>query len=188
MIFGDRKLTALPRKEKREQQQEAHMTVIAKPIADQDPRDIASSSIEDAAHFLVHSIPGGAQAVAGILGKSRNTLSNEVNPYMPRHKFGLLDAVRTMKAFNQFSLLKTIAQDCGFAVIPVGRFEGVADTELLDLYANWHAEIGDTAIALRAALDDGRITEEEYRKIEKETIEANQASFEFLARLKSLVE
>jgi len=160
------------------------MTVFVKPIAEYSE----ISPIEDAAHHLVHSVSGGAQAVAEILGKSRNTLSNEVNPYMPRHKFGLLDAVRTMKAFNNFSLLQTIAQHCGFAVIPVGCFEGVADTELLDLYANWHAEIGDTAIALKETLADGVISEDEYRRIEKETIEANQASFEFLARLKSLIQ
>lgn len=157
------------------------------PIPKAETRYLELGAVEDAAYQMVHQVPGGAKTVALLLGKSQNTVSNEVNKLMPRHKFGLLDAIVIMREYEDYQLLKTINQLCGFALLPLGRFQGIADMELLDLYSNWHAEIGDAAIAVREALSDGEISRAEFERIQKETIEANQASFEFLARLESLV-
>ncbi|MGI9278218.1 MAG: phage regulatory CII family protein [Endozoicomonas sp.] len=144
--------------------------------------------VEQAMKATVRSYKGGAHALGIHLNKSPGVLSNEINPSQPHHKLGLLDAVAIMHLSQDFQILKAIAACVNHSIVHLGDFAATCDTELLDIYAQWHAEIGDVSREVSAALADGRITRDEFHRIRKEGMEQIHFFFEFLARVEALID
>lgn len=131
---------------------------------------------------------GGARAMGKLLNKAPNVLSNEINPSQPNHKLGLLDAIYIIHISGDFQLLEAIAACLNHSIVSLGDFSATSDTELLDLYARWHGEIGDVAREVSMALEDGRISRDEFERIRQEGIEQIHWFFEFQARLEALID
>jgi hypothetical protein len=128
----------------------------------------------------------GAQALAPMLGKAPGTLSNEVNPDVTTHKLGVEDAVAVMLAAGDFQLADAIEAELGRVATPMPDFADVSDMELLDAWADWHRDTGETAGAIKAALADGRIDRQELDAIKKEVFEDFQRELALLQRLEAL--
>jgi regulatory protein CII len=144
--------------------------------------------LNKAMHELVHKYPQGAANLAPKINKSATSLCHEVNPNSETHKLGLLDAVRLLKLTDTSMLLQNICQVLGYTLVPVRKFEGCSDIEVLTMYAQWHKELGDVSQEVSAAFADGKLTAKEYSKILKEGLEAGAAFHSFLSRLEAIMD
>lgn len=136
-------------------------------------------NVRDAAYHLVHDYPGGAEALAPRLGKRANSLSAEVapNPVLGSHgrpaaKLGLLEALTIMQMSSDHRVLHAMAAELGYLNIPLPRLvdeddDSDATTAALRLgeLAREFAEVMGAAVA---ALADGRLTDNELRRVETE--------------------
>lgn len=132
--------------------------------------------------------PGGINGLSLALGKGPHTLANELNPGMTSHKLGFFDALTILAQVKDPVPLRAIAAALNHTVIPLGDFSETSDIELMNAYANWHAEIGDVSREVSRALEDGQVEREEYHRIRHEGMEQIQKFFEFLARLEALID
>jgi len=149
--------------------------------------------IQEAAYLTVHEFrtgqsTSGATALAPLVGKTPRTLDNEVNPDASNAKLSIEDAVTLMHATQDFRLLQSMGATLGFAMVEVADFTGMHDAALLDAYADWNAEIGETHSAIRDSLIDGKVTRIELENIRREMFEDFSKSLGLLARLEALVD
>jgi hypothetical protein len=133
--------------------------------------------------------PRGAVGLAPLVGMRPGTLSNKADPAHDS-ELTLREAIPVMRTAGDFQILAALAADVGHGIIPLGEFSKTHDLELLDLYAKHHAEIGETAAAIREALaaPNGRISRKAVRQVRRELIEDAQTGLEFLSRLEALAE
>lgn len=122
------------------------------------------NAVLHSAHLLLKSHPQAAELFAYTLGKTANTVRNELNPNLPNHKLGLIDAIEMMATTNCFSLLYQINALLGFVAVPV---EASAKTEgkLLDQFCEWQASVGQTCQSIYDAIEDDVITPLELNSI-----------------------
>jgi len=146
------------------------------------------SPLEEAQYRVVHEFPGGAVKLAPLCGMRPGTLSNKVNPEYDGTALFVSEAVAIQHTAQRFDILYAEANLLNHTCIPLGDFSRVSDVELLTAYARYHAEVGQTAVAIGESLEDGRITRTEFERIRAEGFEDIQRFFEFLARLESLID
>ena len=115
------------------------------------------------------------------------TLQNKADPRMD-HQLTVREAVAIQTVAKDVRILRAEAQVLGHVCIELGEFNGVSDIELLNAYAAWHSEIGNTSRAIALALDDRWVTRAEYEAVKKEMFADAQRAFEFLSRLEGLID
>lgn len=147
--------------------------------------------IQEAAYRMVHEFRegkpnSGASALAPLVGKTPRSLDNEVNPDATGAKLGIEDAITLMHASQDFRLLEAMAAALGFAVVKIGDFSGLSDVQLLDAYAQWNTEVGQTHDTIRRALESGDVDDAELAEVRREMFEDFQAELGVLARLEAL--
>lgn len=146
--------------------------------------------IDDAIYQTVHEFRDGdrtgAVALAPKVNMNAGTLSNKVNAFCDTHHLSLKESVPIQLATGRFDILRAYAQSLGFAVVRVTDLSHWSDIELLDSYAAWNAEIGETHGAIRRALEDGNITRTEINEIESEMYQDFERALGVLQRLRSL--
>ncbi len=145
-------------------------------------------ALGEAQYRVVHEFPGGARALAPLVGMNVGTLLNKVNPSMGSHHLSLREAVAISHTTGDYRILHACAQPLHHVCIPLVEFEGMSDAALLDAYARYHADLGETAQAIRDALADGRVTRRELDRVKREFHEDVQAGLEFLDRLEALAD
>lgn len=129
----------------------------------------------------------GAAALAPRVGMKAGTLRNKV--YIDHDsQLTLRESIPIQRTTGNFAILSTYAACLDHAVIPVGDFSGTSDVELLELYCNYHTELGQTAAALCDAVKSGRISTDQFVTLQREMLEDIQAGMALLARVKSLTE
>lgn len=147
------------------------------------------SDLDEAKHHLVHEHPGGAKALGPLVGINPGTLSNKVNPSMEHHHLTVDEAVRIQAVRRRYDVLHAEARALGHVCVQINDYSGISDEALLDAYAAYHADVGQTAQAVREALASGEgITQAAVEKIRRELYEDAAAGFEFLARLEALIQ
>ncbi|MBU2979038.1 phage regulatory CII family protein [Alteromonas sp. C1M14] len=125
------------------------------------------NAVLHAAHLLLKSKPQAADEFAKKLGKSPNSVRNELNPNLIGHKLGLIDALDMMNIAGTYSLLYQMAAACGFIVVP-GQYLNVGeDSRLLDKFCKWQAAVGNTCQSIFDAIEDDMITPLELNNITK---------------------
>lgn len=138
-----------------------------------------------AAFGLVNDYPGGAGALAPVLGKSPTTLSHEVSPTYPTAKFGLADAVKLSVWSNDRRVLSAFAAELSCMVVPlvadVPGVEGIGPR-----VAALAREFADLMGTVAADLSDGQVSANELARIEREAGELVGAVQALLAALKGL--
>lgn len=145
-------------------------------------------ALEEAQYRVVHEYPGGARALAPLVGMNAGTLLNKVNPSMDNHHLSLREAVAIQHAAQDFRILQAEGQLLHHSCIPLVDFQGVSDAALLDTYARYHADLGETAQAIRDTLADGRVSRRELNRVRREFHQDVAAGFEFLARLEAIAD
>ena len=139
-----------------------------------------------AQYSLVHQAPGGAGALAPIIGVSTNTLSNKVNPNLSTHHLSVNEALALMLSTADFSVLQALATETNHAVVPLPNDEMVSDAALLESYADLHKEFGDVAKAMSDSLKKDRITKKHVDIFNAEALEVISALVRLKQRFASL--
>jgi len=150
--------------------------------------DALDQAIYDTIHdFRAANGERGATALAPRIGMNPGTLNNKAYPGH-ESQLTLRESVPVQREARDYRILAEYAICLDHAVIPLGDFSRTSDAALLDLYCEYHAEIGQTAEAIRDALAiNATITRADARKVRRELIEDMQAGLAFLARLDGLV-
>lgn len=146
------------------------------------------SDIEQAKYELVNNHKGGAVALAPLIGRTPAVLSNKVNPHVDSHHLSHDEAILLQAITHNYDLLKASATMLNHAVIelPSSNLSDTSDLELLDCWAAWQADCGETATAIREAIADGQITVKELAQIKREMYEDIARELELLTRLEAL--
>jgi len=150
-------------------------------------------ALDQAIYDTVHQYVGprgriGAVALAAQVGMNPGTLNNKAYPGNDDAQLNLRESIPLQRETHDFRILATYASLLDHAVIPLGDFAGSSDLELLDLYAGYHVEIGETAQHIRDAIATGRIRRRQVLTVRREMIEDMQAGLAFLARLEALAD
>ncbi|MBA73487.1 MAG: hypothetical protein CMO73_12535 [Verrucomicrobiales bacterium] len=128
----------------------------------QSPRNY--NAVLHSAHLLLKSHPHAAEVFACALGKTANTVRNELNPNLPSYKLGLIDAIEMMATTQCYSLLYQINAMLGFVAVPVDASPKV-EGKLLDQFCSWQASVGQTCQTIYDAIEDDVITPTELNSI-----------------------
>lgn len=147
------------------------------------------TELDSAMHAVVHDYgKRGATDLGPLVGIPPSTLSNKVNPNVESTSLFVSEAIRVQTVAKDFRILHAEAALLNHIAIPVMAFDGVADMELLEAYAAWTAEIGETAQAIVEALNHQYITQSDLCLIRQEIHQDARRAFALLARLESLAE
>lgn len=144
--------------------------------------------VEQAVYETAHDYPGGARALAERMGLRPGTFNNKCDPAMTGHTVNLSEVRQMMRMTGDHRILLAVARELGYACVRVGDYSNVSDMELLNAWADWDAERGETVQAIRNALHDHAISEGEIERIRKEMYDDFQKELELLARLEGLKE
>lgn len=144
--------------------------------------------IEQAIYGLIHEQKGGATRLASLVNMNPGTLANKANPGMENHHLTVKEAVAIQNTTRDFRILAAEAAALNHAIVPIGDYEGVSDLEILTAYANYHSDIGETSAIIADALNDSRITREEYQAVKSEFYKATRTGLEFLNRMEALID
>ncbi len=107
---------------------------------------------------------------------------------MPGHILNINEVRKLINVTGNHELLFELARERGYVCIDIPDYTGVSDMELLNAWADWDAERGETGQAIKKSLEDTAITNDELNKIRKEMFEDFQKELALLRRLESLVE
>ena len=146
------------------------------------------SPLDEAKYNVVHDYSGGAVKLGPLVNIKPAVLSNKVNPTLETHHLMVDEAIAIQAVTRDYRILYAEAAALNHTCIPLTDFTGISDIELLTAYAKVHAELGETAQAISAAFEDGRITGKEFMRITKEQDEDIRAMFELRARLEALID
>lgn len=135
-----------------------------------DPLDLA---IYATVHGYTNPRSGkkGAVGLAPVVGMPVSTLQNKANPAETFARLTVTEARSLMLVTGDHRIGHQLMADVGEACIPLPTFEFASDLALLETWAEWQAEIGETALALKDALEDGRVTQAEVARVRRELTE-----------------
>lgn len=125
-------------------------------------------NVLDAAYHTVHDYAGGSASLAPRLGKNPGTLSHEVKP--PKDstaKLGLIDAIKIMAMTGDHRMLHATAAELGHLCVPMPTAEQVGETSAEHL-SRIAREFADVLGEVSTAMGDGRVSDNELRRIERQ--------------------
>lgn len=130
-------------------------------------------SILDAARQVVKHYPGRVEALALRMGKNPNTLRHEVAG-SPGYKLGAEDLMdltnfaQEARQDNALLSLASMAANCGQMLVPLPLANAVADDDCMLRLADAAREFGDLCKEVAGDLADGKITNNELARIDRE--------------------
>lgn len=124
-------------------------------------------SLRDAAFNTVHDYPGGSVSLAPRLGKSATSLSHELTG-TGTAKLGLLDAEKITILTGDLRILEAFATDCGQMLVPLPDAIVLMGDDCMLRLADTAREFGDLCKEVGGDLVDGKISDNELRRIDKE--------------------
>jgi hypothetical protein len=130
-------------------------------------------SILDAMRQVVKSYPGRVEAMAQRMGKNPTTLRHEVSG-APGYKLGAEDLVemtnfaQEAKQDNALLALSRLAENCGQMLVPLPLANPVADDDCMLRLADSAREFGELCKEVAGDLADGKITNTELTRIDRE--------------------
>lgn len=146
--------------------------------------------VQLAAYQLVHEFRArntrGAAALAPLVGMHPGTLANKVNP-MQDASLTLAESMQLQAAAQDYRVLHAYALALGHAAYQLPD-SLVSDLELLTKYSEYHERIGAQSAAIRRALSDGRVTQEEVFRIRQDLQGVIAAGLALQARFDAIAE
>ena len=142
--------------------------------------------IEQAAYNTVHEAPGGAKRVAASVGLSYQVLLNKVNPKTTTHHLMLLEAVQVMHAAKDTRILDALASEFNGMFVPLPAFPLDASPNLMSDIAKMSSEFGALITEIADDLNDGKITENEWTRIDNEAANLRSALAVLMGDLRRL--
>jgi hypothetical protein len=125
--------------------------------------------LEAVAHGLMRDFPGGARAVAAMIGMRDTILADKCRPSDKGHHLMVNESLSIQIATGDHRILFAEAEELGYMLTKLPDIEcgdiGVAAIRTVK-------EFGDFVGSIESALRDGAVTPNELRAIERELFEA----------------
>lgn len=123
----------------------------------------------DAAFNVVHDYPGGANSLAprlrsGMSGTYLDALVKQTGTA----KLGLMEAEKITILSGDLRILASFANNCGQMIVPMPHFVELASDDCFEKLADVAKEFGTLCREVGADLDDGKISDNELARIDKE--------------------
>jgi len=128
-------------------------------------------NVQTAAFNLVHDYPGGATALAPLLGKSASTLNHEVDPNYPTAKLGLADALKLTLLSKDRGVLNAFAMSCHCMVVPLPACADGIDDDTFKGVTRLAREFAEVISQISEVTADGAVSDNELRRVEREATE-----------------
>lgn len=132
------------------------------------------SSLDNAAWAIVHATRDSARDIAERTGIRQQVLVNKVNPNNDRNHLMLSEALAIQKAAGDFRILQVMADELGHVCIPKPSL--ACDDDVAHAIACMCAEFGDYLREVDTSLQDGRVTPNEQKRLDKELAELIDAA------------
>jgi len=140
-------------------------------------------TIKTAIYDTAHNYPGGLKALAAKMGVRAGTLNNKCDPAMEGHVLNIEDLWKMMAITGNIKVLVMLAGEMRHVIMEIKSYPDVSDIELLNSWAEWQAERGETEQAISDALNNQKITKSELDRIKSEMFEDFQKELALLQRL-----
>lgn len=145
-------------------------------------------NLENSLREAAKEYQGGYKGLANDLGIQPGTFNNKCLPGMDSHRFNIQDIVGIIEKTNNHKPIFDLADSFGYVCIPMNDIEDTSDINLLDAWAEWDSERGETAKIIRDALVDHSIGQGELDKIKSEMLDDIQKEMELFSRLESIAD
>lgn len=139
-----------------------------------------------AAYGLVQDYPGGAVALAPVLGKNPATLSHEVNPNYPTAKLGLADAVKLSVWTGDRRIAAAFASQLGCMLLPLPSTR--VDCSSFEAVAKMAQEFSDVVQEVSNAVADGKVSPNELERVQHEAAQLVAAVETTIGHLTTLMQ
>ena len=142
-------------------------------------------NITDALYRAAHAYPGGLEALAVRMGISASSLAHKVSPNYPGAHCSPQEMAAIMEFTGDHGALQALAGRMRYMLLPMVA-KGPVDAEFTQRLATSVKEFGEFIAAISADLGDGRVTDNELRRIECELADmqaATAALYALAARL-----
>ena len=142
-------------------------------------------NITDALYRAAHNHPGGLESLAMRIGISASSLAHKVSPNYPGAHCSPGEMVMIMEFTGDHSALQAMAGRLRYMMLPMVP-EGEVDGEFARRLAGSVKEFGEFVAEISTDLADGRVTDNELKRIEREMsdmISAAQSLYGLAARM-----
>lgn len=152
--------------------------------------DQIDQAVYDTVHGFRDSSTGkkGAGALAKVVGMSAATLQNKANRNEEYASLNLKEARAVMLGSQDFQILHTLAAEVNHAAVMLPAADFPADMDLMVAIVDWTNDYGETAAAIKRALEDKKISRTEVEKIRKELIEDFEKGIKILDVMDGMAE
>lgn len=139
-----------------------------------------------AAFGLVNDYPGGAVALAHVVGKNPATLSHEVNPNYPAAKFGLADAAKLSAFTDDRRIAAALASQVGCMLLPLPDVR--MDCTSFGAVARLAQEFSDLVQVVSTTVEDGKVSPNELDRVQREAAQLVAAVEATVGHLSALLQ
>lgn len=141
-------------------------------------------NIQDAAHRIGHEYPGGAVALAHRMGIGPVVFNSKLNPNTLTHHLSLAEAQRMQLLTGRTDILEAMADELGYVVVKIP--DCAHDVDIAKATRKAVIEFGEWMNQIDRSLDDGAVTQNELKAIEKELVEMMAQAQRLTAALASV--
>jgi hypothetical protein len=127
-------------------------------------------------------------ALAESIGMREVDLRKKSDPARPDGILTLQETLKLMQASENYAILHALAGLLDHTCIPIPRYDGIDDMELLDAWSSWSDERSDTVSSIHDALVDGKMVSRELEQIEREMFQEFHTELALLARLRLMIQ
>lgn len=127
-------------------------------------------------------------ALASLMGKGEKVLQNKLNPNSETHYLNISELEMLADFANgNTALAEYFAQKDNAAVVPLPACEITGDMSLLDAFMEASSQVGMFAYEFKQAWADGRVTVQEFERLEKIQFESIGKRLALLAEIRRVV-
>jgi hypothetical protein len=141
-------------------------------------------NIQDAAHRIGHEYPGGAVALAHRMGIGPVVFNSKLNPNTLTHHLTLAEAQRMQQLTGRTDILEAMADELGYVIVKIP--ECIHDIDIAKATRRAVVEFGQWMEEIDKSLEDGSVTQNELKAIEKELVEMMSQAQNLTAALSSI--
>jgi hypothetical protein len=149
---------------------------------------------QDALYNAARSYPGSVEALAHRMAMSPAVLRNKLSPNVKTHHVTLSEAsliiefLREAKCDDALLPLQALNWQHGLIAHQIPNLDHMTDEQLSNSLVTIMKENGEVAAAMQEAMKDGRITETELDKVEKEIFDLVTAAVALRNRFRNAYE
>ena|SRR6218665_1652273 len=138
--------------------------------------------VKAALYHTVHDY--GVEELATFLGKSKSTLYQEVNPQPDgAAKAGLLDVLKMIDRAQDFRVVHAINARFNFCAVPMPRLPQGEHEDTMAQVARMAREFGEVMTDIAKSLEDGRVSQNELKQVERQWGDLQAAGMVVIATL-----